>query len=111
VARLYNITLNQGESKNIIINLLGDNSTQLNLSGYDVRGQAKTSYGASGILVNLNPYIEENNIRINISSNLSKNFPIGEHVYDIERYPNNLPNENSTRIIYGKLIVLPEVTR
>lgn len=111
----YNISGYQGDHLQLTLNLKDSNGTRVNLDGYDVRGQVRASYGSTGVLLNLNPVISGNavngNITIDISSEASKTLSISEHVYDIEKYPVGNPTGNSNKLIGGKFIVLPEVTR
>ena len=55
---LYNISVNQGESFDLVATITNSAGSAINLSGYSVRGSAKYSYGATGsALINLNPSI------------------------------------------------------
>lgn len=114
MATYYNITGYQGDYIQLTLNLKDSNNSALNLSGYEVRGQVRTSYGSSGILLDLNPTITSNisgTIAININSYISADLPISDHVYDIERYPSGLITGNSIKLMRGKFSILPEVTR
>jgi hypothetical protein len=114
MATYYNITGYQGDYLQLTLNLKDSSGSALNLNGYGVRGQVRTSYGASGILLDLNPIITNNisgTIAININSYISQDLPVSDHVYDIERYPSGVPNGNSIKLMRGKFTILPEVTR
>lgn len=115
MATYYNITGYQGDYIQLTLNLKDSSGIALDLSGYGVRGQVRASYGSTGVLLDLNPAISGNavngNITIDISSEVSKILSISEHVYDIEKYPVGNPTGNSKKLIGGKFIVLPEVTR
>jgi len=114
MATYYNITGYQGDYVQLILNIKNSNGDRLSLDGYDVRGQVRTSYGSTGVLLDLNPTIINNVsgiISININSYISQDIPVSDHVYDIERYPFGLQTGNSIKLMRGKFCILPEVTR
>jgi hypothetical protein len=115
MATYYNITGYQGDYLQLTLNVKDSNGSALNLSGYEVRGQVRTSYGTTGVLLDLNPTISGNGssgtISININSYISADIPISDHVYDIERYPSGIPTGNTIKLMRGKFSILPEVTR
>jgi hypothetical protein len=114
MATFYNISGYQGDYIQLTLNLKDSNGSGLNLSGYGVRGQVRTSYGATGVLLDLNPTITSvlsGTMAININSYISADIPISDHVYDIERYPSGILTGNSIKLMRGKFSILPEVTR
>jgi len=114
MATYYNITGYQGDYLQLTLNVKDSNGLPLNLSGYEVRGQVRTSYGATGVLLDLNPTITNSisgTIGININSYISADLPVSDHIYDIERYPSGIPTGNSIKLLRGKFSILPEVTR
>jgi len=114
MATFYNITGYQGDYIQLTLNLKDSNATALNLSGYQVRGQVRTNYGATGVLLDLNPTITNSTsgtIAININSYISQDLPVSDHIYDIERYPSGIPTGNTIKLMRGKFSILPEVTR
>lgn len=114
MATFYNITGYQGDYLQLTLNLKDSNGIALDLSGYGVRGQVRSSYGATGVLLDLNPTIISNisgSIAVNIDSYISANIPVSDHVYDIERYPSGVLTGNSIKLMRGKFSILPEVTR
>ena len=114
MATFYNITGYQGDYIQLTLNLKDSNGTALNLSGYQVRGQVRASYGSTGVLLDLNPTITNllsGTMAININSYISADIPISDHVYDIERYPSGILTGNSIKLMRGKFSILPEVTR
>lgn len=114
MATFYNITGYQGDYIQLTLNLKDSNGTALNLSGYEVRGQVRASYGSTGVLLDLNPTITNvlsGTMAININSYISADIPISDHVYDIERYPSGILTGNSIKLMRGKFSILPEVTR
>jgi hypothetical protein len=114
MATSYNITGYQGDYIQLTLNIQDSSGNALSLSGYDIRGQVRASYGSTGVLLDLSPTItsEASGIAsINITSYISEEIPIGEHLYDIERYPSGIPTGNSIKLMRGKFSILPEVTR
>lgn len=114
MATYYNITGYQGDYIQLTLNLKDSNGSTLNLSGYEVRGQVRSNYGATGILLDLNPTISNTTsgtIAININSYISQDLPVSDHIYDIERYPSGITTGNSIKLMRGKFTILPEVTR
>jgi hypothetical protein len=111
----YNITGYQGDHLQLTLNLKDSNGVAVDLSGYGVRGQVRASYGSTGVLLDLNPTISGNGSSgialINIDSYISADLPVGDHIYDIERYPSGVLNGNSIKLMRGKFSILPEVTR
>ena len=115
MATQYNFTGYQGDYIQLTLNVKDSNGAAINLSGYQVRGQVRASYGATGILLDLNPTISGNGasgiVSINIDSYVSEDLPVSEYVYDIERYPSGITTGNSIKLLRGKFSILPEVTR
>lgn len=114
MATYYHITGYQGDQIQLSLNLKNSLGSGISLEGYSLRGQVKSSYGATGILLDLNPIIvnvSSGIASISIESNVSKNLPIGDHLYDIERYSEGMPNSNAIKLMHGKFSVLPEITR
>jgi hypothetical protein len=114
MASYYNISGYQGDYIQLTLSLKDTGNSPINLSGYEVRGQVRASYGATGITLNLNPEITNSLsgiITIDIDSDVSANLPVNDYVYDIERYPSGAPSGNSIKLMRGIFSVLPEVTR
>jgi hypothetical protein len=115
MATHYNITGYQGDYIYLILTGKDDSNNIISLSGYDVRGQVRASYGSTGVLLDLNPSILGNAtggaMIISIDSNISKYIPVSDHIYDIERYPIGVTSGNSIKLMQGKFTILPEITR
>jgi len=114
MATFYNFTGYQGDYIQLSLNVVDSSGSAISFSGYDVRGQVRASYGSTGILLNLNPTITSysgNASSISINSYISEDLPVGEFVYDIERYPSGITTGDSIKLLRGKFSVLPEVTR
>jgi hypothetical protein len=114
MATNYNISTYQGDFLQATLSVKDTDNNRLNLSGYDVRGQVRNGYGSTGILLDLNPNIISHvsgTINITIDSTITKDLPVGQFVYDIERFPSGIPTGNTIKLMLGKFIVSPETTR
>jgi hypothetical protein len=114
MATRYNISGIQGDYIQLTLNIKDATGAAINLSGYEVRGQVRASYAASGIILDLQPNITSDisgTISISIPSTGSAATPVNEYVYDIERYPSGNVSGNSIKLLLGKFSILPEVTR
>lgn len=95
---------------------LNDDGSSINLSGYDISGFVRQSYGSSGILLNLNPTIVSGNlgssyasglIDITISRTGAYDLPVTYALYSIEIYS----GQDYSKVIQdGKFIINPEIT-
>jgi hypothetical protein len=117
MASTYNISLVQGESLDLTLNLKDSDSVPLNLSGYSVRGTVKRGFGATGVLLDLAPvivtgannsFLASGQITISISPAESSSLPVTEAVYDIERY--TLNDVVVQKVMNCKIIIDPEVS-
>ena len=114
MASSYNISTYQGDLLQLNLAIKDSNSNPINLSGYQIRGQVRTSFGSTGVLLNLNPAITNHVsglINISIPSETTESIPVGIYVYDVERFPSGIETGNSIKLMLGKFIVSPEVTR
>lgn len=114
MATFYNFSGYQGDYIQLTLNVVDSNGNAISFSGYDVRGQVRADYGSTGILLNLNPTVNiysGNASSINISSYISQEIPVGDFVYDVERFPSGMPTGNSIKLLRGLISILPEVTR
>lgn len=114
MATFYNFTGYQGDYIQLTLNVVDSNGNAISFSGYDVRGQVRADYGYTGVLLNLNPTINVysgNASSISIDSYVSQDVPVGDFVYDVERFPSGVPTGNSIKLLRGIISILPEVTR
>lgn len=85
----YNITLIQGSSYNLNLNVSNSDNSYFNLSGHNCRGGLKYKYSDTGYLLNFNPTItnyESGAINIYLSGSQTQTLPVFIGVYDIETY-------------------------
>ena len=89
----YNISVIQGSTLLLNLNIRDSNNDYINLNGYNVRGYVRYNYGSTGILLNLNPQIHPSYVSglITISGNADDmaNLKAGVYVYDIEASGSN----------------------
>lgn len=107
----YNISLTQGESYGLTATLKNSDGTNMNLSGYYVRGKAKYNYGDTGIILDLNPqifHVASGIITFTIPPTGTAALPVGMLVYDIEKYSSG--DASVSKVLNGKIIIAPEVT-
>ncbi len=124
MATSYNFNVLQGSELDVRLNVKDENSAAINLSGFKVRGVVKHRYGDTGSLLDLNPAIVSGVsgnayvsglIDVFISGSGLAAVPVGEHVYDIERYTEaqvggDVTEPSIIKLMKGKFIVSPEVT-
>jgi len=113
MASSYNISAYQGDLIQLNLAVKDANSIPISLTGYDVRGSLKTSYGSSNIILDLKPQIINpisGLINITIPSLVTETLPVNIYFYDIERYPSGISTGNSSKLLRGKFNILPETT-
>jgi hypothetical protein len=108
----YNISLTQGEDYSLTATLKNADGSNMNLSGYYVRGKAKYNYGDTGVLLDLEPQIYSavsGIITVQLNSTDTSSLPVGILLYDIERYTSG--DAAVAKVLNGQIIIAPEVTR
>lgn len=109
----YNFTVYQGAEANVTLNLTESNGSASDLTGYAVRGIVKHRYSDDSALLDLAPAIlnpaTDGKISISIPSTPTSQLPVGQFVYDIEKYPTN-NTEAVSKVLKGFFNVLPEAT-
>ena len=105
----FDFYLCQGTSYNVNLDLTDCNNLPINLNGYAISGYAKTSYGSTGVLINLNPTITSANsgiISIAVTPQQTQGLPVSIFPYDIE-----MSNGTQTlKVLRGLVYLSPEVT-
>lgn len=108
---VYNISVNQGENFDLTAALEDSDGNAINLNGYSVRGKVRTSYGATGYLLDLVPTIhipESGLISISLTPVETEALPVTIGVYDLERYSGEAC---VYRVMNGTFTINPEVTK
>jgi hypothetical protein len=123
MATVYNFDASQGSELSVRLNVKDTNGNAIDLSGYGARGVVKYRYGNTESLVNLSPTIVSGTdgdawisglIDIYLSGTQTVDLPVGQFVYDIERYPTGAgANANGAviKLMKGDFNVYPEVTQ
>ena len=118
MATTANLNIIQGATYTARIAVTDSADSALNLSGYTTRGYAKAYYGASGILVDLDPDVVSGDspdylalpsglVDISLTAVQTAALPVHQAVYDVEMYNDA---GTVTRILQGKVNISPEVT-
>jgi hypothetical protein len=112
----YTLSLVQGNSSTI--NVIASNSagTPIILSGYNVRGQIRSSFSSTGILLDLSPTIYSavsGIVQMNISGSLTASLPVGTFPYDLEAIVTGAGGSeiSVTKFLKGYCEISPETTR
>ena len=123
MATVYNFDASQGSELNVRLNVKDTNGNAINLSGYGARGVVKYRYSSTDSLIDLSPTIVSGTsgdawvsglIDIYLSGTQTVNLPVGQFVYDIERYPTGVgENANGAviKLMKGEFNVFREVTQ
>jgi hypothetical protein len=123
MATVYNFDASQGSELSVRLNVKDTNGNAINLSGYGARGVVKYRYSSAGSLVDLSPTIVSGAggdalisglIDIYLSGTQTVDLPVGQFVYDIERYPTGVGvdvNGAVVKLMKGDFNVYPEVTQ
>ena len=108
----YDISITQGQNYDLVAGVTNASGQAVNISGYNLRGQVRYSYGSTGILLNLEPEIVSSVsgiFQINLTASETVSLPTTVAVYDIEKYSENDVVVN--KILNGTFTINPEVTR
>lgn len=121
----YDITAEQGSTYGLNMNYKDDADNPITLAGYNARMQIRRSHTASTILLSGDAHINDaslsitmtvedagaalptGNIKVDISAATLSGIAAGNHVYDIEL----VSGDSVTRLLEGRFIITPEVTR
>jgi hypothetical protein len=109
----YNLQICQGSTFSIRTFATNSNGTYINLSGYSARGQVRSRFSDSGILLNLNPTVDTSYIsgivNISISGSQTTGINCGVFPYDCEIY--NIDESSVIKILRGYAEISSEITR
>ena len=121
MATVYNFSATQGSQLSVRLNVKDASGNALDLSGYDTRGIVKYRYSSTNTLIDLAPIIVSGNegsgyvsglIDVYLSGSQTSVLPVGDFVYDIEKYPSGASNIEGAvdKILAGGFLVYPQVT-
>ena len=121
MATVYNFSATQGSQLSVRLNVKDASGDAINLSGYNARGVVKYRYSSTDALIDLNPSIvsgttgsayQSGLIDVYLSGSQTSGLPVGQFVYDIEKYPSGASNTEGAvdKILAGDFFVYPQVT-
>ena len=121
MATVYNFSATQGSQLSVRLNVKDASGDAINLSGYGARGVVKYRYSSSSALINLDPTIvtgetgsayQSGLVDVYLSGSQTSGLPVGQFVYDIEKYPSGASNTEGAvdKILAGDFFVYPQVT-
>jgi len=121
MATVYNFSATQGSQLSVRLNVKDASGDAINLSGYNARGVVKYRYSSTNSLVDLDPTIvsgttgsayQSGLIDVYLSGSQTSGLPVGQFVYDIEKYPSGASNTEGAvdKILAGDFFVYPQVT-
>jgi hypothetical protein len=116
MADRYNISIDQGATFSLVVTWKDSLDTPVNLTGYTARMQARQEYTSpnpplfsltspiGGIVINA----AQGQVAVTIEAQETTNFAAGKYVYDLEIVSGA---GVVTRLIEGRCVVNPEVTK
>jgi len=106
-----NLTVDQGSTFSVEIDVIDNVSDALDLAGYTVAGQIRKSYTSSTAtdFTCSIPNAIAGTIKIGLSASTTNNMKAGRYLYDVEI--TKTANGEVTRVLEGQLEVRPGVTR
>jgi hypothetical protein len=121
MATVYNFSATQGSQLSVRLNVKDASGSAIDLSGYGARGVVKYRYSSDTYLVDLSPTIvsgvtgsayKSGLIDVYLSGSTTSGMPVGDFVYDIEKYPSGAANTEGAvdKILAGSFLVYPQVT-
>ena len=121
MATVYNFSATQGSQLSVRLIVKDASGNAIDLSGYGARGVVKYRYSSDNYLVDLDPTIvsgttgsayQSGLIDVYLSGSTTSGMPIGDFVYDIEKYPSGASNAEGAvdKILAGGFLVYPQVT-
>ncbi len=121
MATVYNFSATQGSQLSVRLNIKDASGDALNLSGFGARGIVKYRYSSTNALIDLEPTIvsgengsayQSGLIDVYLSGSQTSGLPVGDFVYDIEKFPTGASNIEGAvdKILAGGFLVFPQVT-
>ena len=104
------ITIDQGTDFESTLDLIGDDGTPIDLTGYQFSGQIKKSYYSSTVSANITITVPDaaNGVTyLKITAANTANIPAGRYVYDVKMVDTS---NTVTRIVEGIVTITPQVT-
>lgn len=110
MATIRNLTIDQGSTFSLSIELSDELGNALNLTGYTIAAQLRKSYGSTSytaFTTSAGNTPANGVLTLSLTSTQTSALRAGRYVYDIE-----IQNaDGTTRVLEGIITVTPEVTR
>lgn len=106
----YSIVINQGSTFDLEFTLLDDDGNPVDLTGTSVRGQIRKTYSSTTPVATftlVGTLSSDGRVLLRLSATETANISSGKYVYDVEW----VNGSTVSRILEGKVIVRPEVTK
>jgi hypothetical protein len=108
MATVHNITIDQGTTFSLTIDLTNDDGTEKDLSAYTASAQMRKSYYTSTYTAFTTAKVDlTGELTISLTAEQTSNIKSGRYVYDIEI----ARSAETLRILEGIVTVTPEVTK
>jgi len=119
VAQTYNIHVDQGSTYTLTVSYVDSTGAALSLAGYNARMQVRATVGATSTLASftspaggllIEPSGVVGTVQLTITSAQTAAYVFTNGVYDLEIF-DALATPTVVRLIQGRFVVNPEVTR
>lgn len=104
----YDLMIDQGADFVVSIPILDPDGAPQSLVGWTARGQVRQTHGGAVVLHDLEPVSSAATVTVTVDAASSAAWDWRVGVYDIELVD---PSEKVIRLVQGRVIVSPEVTR
>jgi len=110
VATVVNLYVDQGSYYQTHVNVSSTAGVPLDLTDFTIAAQMRKSYQSSTAYNFTSSIVNPlaGRVRIELSSESSRQIPAGRYLYDIEL---TSPSEEKTRVLEGLVIINPEITK
>lgn len=105
------LTVDQGTDFESNLDLIADDGTPINVTGYTFTGQIRKSYYSANATANIAITVTDapnGNAYLRMTAANTANIPAGRYVYDVKMKDTS---NTTTRIIEGIITITPQVSR
>lgn len=105
------LTIDQGADFQTTVDLIADDGSPIDITGYTFAGQIRKSYYSNSATANLVISVINavgGNTLVTLSADTTSNIPAGRYVYDIKMVDSA---NTTTRVVEGIVTVTPQATR
>lgn len=111
MANPFDITIVQGASLKLSLIASDSSGNAINLSGFSLKGQVKSNFGCTGILLDLQPVVDPSFvsgiINISVPPENTTGLPVTKGVYDISAFNSG---DYAFKAAWGYANIFPEVS-